>query len=180
MDLIEQIDNKLNGNHYLMNIIFSYLGKSPSANVMGSFLNDEEIAEWMNNKRGKKIVYPFWSLKRILKNQIWGSSFSFDFFTTFNTYKNEAFENEKKHIKNFKVPKIMDVKRCKVDIMEIGDDDDCIGRNCVKCLSYWERKNYGEYCENCYARMMRLRVDSDSEDEDEFVESDIESDEGDY
>jgi hypothetical protein len=177
MDLIEQIDNKLNGNHYLMNVIFSYLGESPSAKVMGSILNDAEIKEWMNNKRGRKIIYSFGDPRRLLKNQIWGVSFSFDFFTTFNKYKNEGFVNEKKHIRNFKTPKIMDVKRCKVDIMEIGDDDDCIGRNCVKCLSYWERSQYGEYCENCYARMMRLRVDSDSEDE--FVESDIES-EADY
>jgi len=176
MDLIEQIDNKLNGNHYLMNIIFSYLGKSPSANVMASFLNDEEIKEWIDNKNGKKIIYSFGDPRRLLKNQIWGSSFSFDFFTTFYKYKNEGFVNEKKHIQNFKVPKIMDVKRCKVDIMNIGDDDDCIGRNCFECLSYWERSHYGEYCENCYARMMRWRADSS----DEESETETEDDEGDY
>lgn len=39
MDVIDQIDKRLNGDPFLMNAIFAYLGRSPSANIIAPLIN---------------------------------------------------------------------------------------------------------------------------------------------
>lgn len=48
MDIINKADKYLNGNYHLLNIIFSFLGQSPSAKVICELANDEELNALLN------------------------------------------------------------------------------------------------------------------------------------
>jgi len=50
MDIIIKANELLNGNHHLLNIIFSYLGQSQSAKVLKELTNDEDMNAEINGR----------------------------------------------------------------------------------------------------------------------------------
>ena len=152
MDILIKADNYLNGNHHLLNIIFSYLGESPSAKVIGELIGlGEEMKDvWFN-------THIFTNNPPILPKLY------------FSMRKNWRI--------NYKIKKyeILNVPRFKVDVLGIEDDVDC--ERCNKLLTYPERNFYEGYCEYCYGKRYNMGRESDEEPEPDTDDSESETDE---
>lgn len=135
MEVILKADKYLNGNHHLLNIIFSYLGQSPSAKVIGELTNDEDIQHAYANSY-------------LMRNE-W---FSPQYF--FSRHISCIMSKTKKYTP-------LNIPRFKVDVLQI--DDDVLCERCMKLLNYTERDHYGGYCEYCYGKVHHLGRDSDEE-----------------
>jgi len=147
MDIIIKADKYLNGNHHLLNIIFSYLGESPSAKVMKELTNDEDMNAEINGSFFKRFPFP-------------------KLYFTMRNCSNRDFRPKK--YTPFNIP------RFKVDVLEIEDDVDC--ERCERLLTYPERENYGGYCEKCYGRVFGMGRDSDEEPDTDDSESETDED----
>jgi len=149
MDIIIKADKYLNGNHHLLNIIFSYLGQSPSAKVIGELTNDEDMnVDIASGLFGATYPTIYFSMRRFGMG-----------YTSLRMRKYSPFN----------------IPRFKVDVLAIEDDVDC--ERCNKLLDYTERENYGGYCEKCYGKVFGMGRWSDDEpdtetDEDETDEDD--------
>jgi hypothetical protein len=150
MDIIIKADKYLNGNPHLLNIIFSYLGESPSAKVINELVGDEDIMLIFN--------------KSLLMKSEW---FSPQYFFSRHLY--HYLSNTPKYSPLF-------IPRFKVDCLQIEDDVDC--ERCNKLLTYPERENYEGYCEYCYGKKYKMGSESDEEpDTDDSDEWGSETDE---
>jgi len=129
MDILLQADKYLNGNHHLLNIIFSYLGDSPSAKVMEELTNDEE-------------------LDADIASGLFGASFPQTYFNMRDFGMGYISLRYMRKYSPFNIP------RFKVDVLAIEDDVDC--ERCNKLLNYTERENYGGYCEKCYGKVNKF------------------------
>ena len=135
MEVILKADKYLNGNHHLLNIIFSYLGQSPSGKVMTELIGDEDMNAEMNERfffRGLSHPSLYFQMR------MWSNTM----------YK-------------FKKYTPLPIPRFKVDVLHIEDDVDC--ERCNKLLTYPERENYDGYCEYCYGKVHHLGRESDEE-----------------
>jgi hypothetical protein len=140
MDIIIKADKYLNGNHYLLNIIFSYLGQSPSAKVIGELTNDGEMNAVLNKS---------WYYRELSYPQLYFRMRKFSFLDG--------------NWRWFKQYTPLSIPRFKVDVLSIEDDVDC--ERCNRLLNYNERENYGGYCEYCYGKVHHLGRESDEEPE---------------
>jgi len=151
MDILLQADKYLNGNHHLLNIIFSYLGESPSAKVMKELTNDEDMNAEINGRLDFTNLSPLYP----------------SIYFTMRRWSNRVY--------NVRKYDVLNIPRYKVDCLQIEDDVDC--ERCNKLLTYPERENYGEYCEKCYGWVYKMRSESDEETEPEPDEDTDDSDE---
>jgi hypothetical protein len=152
MDIIIKADKLLNGNNHLLNIIFSYLGQSPSANVMNEIFQDEDIQHAFNSN---------WLMKC-------------DWFSPQYFFARQI----SSHLSKVKKYAPLNIPRFKVDVLAIEDDVDC--ERCSALLTYPERENYGGYCENCYGKVYKMGRESDEEPDTDDSESETDEDEEEY
>lgn len=150
MDIIINANKHLNGNHHLLNIIFSYLGQSPSAKVLNELIDDEYIQHSYTNS---------WLMRCEL--------FSPQYF--FSRHISSLMCKTKKYTP-------FDIPRYKVDVLGIEDDVDC--ERCYKLLTYTERDFYDGYCEACYDKVHHLGDDEYINDLDTDTDEDEDEDEG--
>ena len=137
MDILTKADKYLNGNHHLLNIIFSYLGQSPSAKVMTELIGDEDMNAELNER------YFFKGLSHP------------NLYFSMRNWSNTMYM--------FKKYTPLPIPRFKVDVLHIEDDVDC--DRCNKLLTYPERENYGGYCEKCYGKVNKFGGMCDEEKE---------------
>ena len=149
MDIIIKADKYLNGNHHLLNIIFSYLGESPSAKVMKELTNDEDIYdEGYTNYIFREFRLPFPRA----------------YFKIRDVWVSRGWRFCKKYTP-------LHIPRFKVDCLQIEDDVDC--ERCAKLLTYQEREHYEGYCEYCYGKVYKMGgCESDEEPEPDTDDSD--------
>ena len=148
MDILIKADNYLNGNHHLLNIIFSYLGESPSAKVMKELTNDEDMNAELNERFFfKGLSHP----NLYFQMRMWSNTM----------YK-------------FKKYTPLPIPRFKVDVLHIEDDVDC--ERCNKLLTYPERNFYEGYCEYCYGKRYNMGRESDEEPDTDDSESETDED----
>jgi len=149
MDILLQADKYLNGNHHLLNIIFSYLGESPSAKVMKELTNDEDM-------------------NADIASGLFGGTFPLTYFQMRSFCRGYSGMRMRKYTP-FNIP------RFKVDVLAIEDDVDC--ERCNKLLNYPERENYCGYCEKCYGKVFGMGGESDDEPDTETDEDETDEDE---
>jgi len=135
MEVILKADKYLNGNHHLLNIIFSYLGLSQSANVLSELTNDEDLNE-------------------VIASGLFGDTFPRTYFNM----RRYGFGYSGMRMKKY-TP--LNIPRFKVEVCAIEDGVDC--ERCNKLLNHTERENYDGYCEYCYGKVHHLGRNSDDE-----------------
>jgi hypothetical protein len=139
MEVILKADKYLNGNHHLLNIIFSYLGQSPSAKVMSELTNDEDLNE-------------------VIESGLFGNPFPRTYFQMRLYAWGYCGMRMKKYTP-------LSIPRFKVEVCAIDDGNLC--ERCTNLLNFTERENYGGYCERCYAKVHHIGQYRDYEPEPE-------------
>ena len=136
-------------DYSLLNIIFSYLGHSPSGKVLSELTNDEDLNE-----------------------VIASGLFSDTFPRTYFNMRRYGFGYSGMRMKKY-TP--LNIPRFKVEVCAIEDDVDC--ERCNKLLNYTERENYDGYCERCYGKVHHIGRVSDDEPDADTSESETDEDE---
>jgi len=130
MEVILKANELLNGNHHLLNIIFSYLGQSQSAKVLKELTNDEDMNAEINGRLDFTNLSPLYP----------------SIYFTMRRWSNRVY--------NVRKYDVLNIPRFKVDCLQIEDDVDC--ERCNKLLTYPERENYEGYCEYCYGKVYKM------------------------
>jgi hypothetical protein len=147
MDIIIKADKYLNGNHPILNIIFSYLGQSPSAKVLNELLFDKDLNE-----------------------VVLGGFFGDAFPRTYFNMRRYGFGYSRMPMKKY-TP--LNIPRLKLELYP--NEDDILCERCTDLLTDTDRDFYDGYCESCYYKVHHLGNNSDDEQSD--LDTDTDTDE---